>query len=102
MVVVRRMAIAEFWRWWVSGWRCDGQGGCWRLWVSVAFLKGYLDALGRSVLLSAADAALQPLLEVFLLHRLLDGLEDHLGTQPALVKPGCEGILELLQPHRKR
>jgi maltose alpha-D-glucosyltransferase/alpha-amylase len=76
--------------------------GCWRLWVSVAFLKGYLDALGRSVLLSAADEALQPLLEVFLLHRLLDGLGDHLGTQPALVKPGCEGILELLQPHRKR
>ena len=65
--------------------------GCWRLWVSVAFLKGYLDALGRSVLLSAADEALQPLLEVFLLHRLLDELGDHLGTQPALVKPGCEG-----------
>ena len=75
--------------------------GCWRLWVSVAFLKGYLEALGRSVLLSAADEALQPLLEVFLLHRLLDDLGDHLGTQPALVKPGCEGILELLQPHRK-
>jgi maltose alpha-D-glucosyltransferase / alpha-amylase len=70
---------------------------CWRLWVSVAFLKGYLEALGRSALLPAADEALQPLMEVFLLHRLLDDLGDHLGTQPALVNPGCEGILELLQ-----
>mgnify|MGYP001407181036 CR=1 FL=1 len=71
--------------------------GCWRSWVSVAFLKGYLDKLGSSVLLPAAGEALQPLLEVFVLHRLLDDLDDHLGTQPALVKPGCEGILELLQ-----
>jgi len=73
--------------------------GCWRLWVSVAFLKGYLDRLGSSVLLPAAGEALQPLLEIFVLHRLLGDLGDHLGT-PALVKAGCEGILELLRPGR--
>jgi maltose alpha-D-glucosyltransferase / alpha-amylase len=70
---------------------------CWRRWVSVAFLKGYLEALGPSVLLPAADEALQSLLEVFLLHKLLEDLGDHLGTQPAMVKPVGEGILELLQ-----
>ena len=72
---------------------------CWRLWVSVAFLKGYLDTLGRSSLLPARDDELQALLEIYLLHRTTDELGDHLATQPALVKPACEGILELLQPH---
>ena len=76
--------------------------GCWRLWVSVAFLKGYLDTLGRSPLLPAPDDELQALLEIYLLHRTVDELGDHLATQPALVKPACEGILELLQPHQKR
>jgi len=70
--------------------------GYWRLWVNVAFLKGYLDKLASSVLLPASDGVLQPLLQVFVLHRLLDDLVDHLGTEPALVKPGCEGVLELL------
>jgi maltose alpha-D-glucosyltransferase/alpha-amylase len=70
----------------------------WRLWVTVAFLKGYLDTLGPSVLLPATDGELQALLEVYLLHRMVDELGDHLGTQPALVRPACEGILRLLQP----
>lgn len=70
--------------------------GCWQLWVSVAFLKGYLDKLGSSLLLPAADEALQPFLDVFVLHRLLNDLEDHLKKNLELVKPGCEGILECL------
>jgi maltose alpha-D-glucosyltransferase/alpha-amylase len=73
--------------------------GCWRLWVSVAFLKGYLDSLGHSVLLPAGDDELQSLLEIYLLHRTMDELGDHLVTQPARVEPACEGILELLQQH---
>jgi len=70
----------------------------WRLWVNVAFLKGYLDTLGPSPLVPASDVELQALLEVYLLHRTVDELGDHLGTQPALVRPACEGILQLLQP----
>jgi maltose alpha-D-glucosyltransferase/alpha-amylase len=72
--------------------------GCWLLWVSVAFLKGYLDTVGHSVLLPAADDALQALLEIYLLHRLLHELGDHIAARPALVRPACEGILQLLQP----
>jgi hypothetical protein len=52
--------------------------------------------------MSIADEALLPLLEVFLLHRLLDDLGDHLGRQPVLVKAACEGILDLLEPGQKR
>jgi maltose alpha-D-glucosyltransferase/alpha-amylase len=74
----------------------------WRLWVSVAFLKGYFDTLGRSVLLPATDDELQALLEVYLLHRIVDELGDHLTAQPALVRPACEGILQLLEPHPAR
>jgi maltose alpha-D-glucosyltransferase / alpha-amylase len=71
---------------------------CWRLWISVAFLKGYLGSLGQSSLLPARDEGLQHLLEIHLLHRMVDELGDYLATQPALVKPACEGILELLPP----
>ena len=74
----------------------------WRLWVSVAFLKGYFDTLGHSPLLPASDAELQALLEVYLLHRSVDELGDHLASQPALVRPACEGILEQLQLLQKR
>jgi maltose alpha-D-glucosyltransferase / alpha-amylase len=73
--------------------------GCWRLWVSVAFMKGYLGSLGHSVLLPAGDQELQALLDVYLLHRTMDELGDHLARRPTLVKPACEGILELLQQH---
>ena len=70
----------------------------WRRWVSVTFLKGYLDALGHSNLLPSSDETLQALLEIHVLDRLLDELGDHLVAGPALVKPACEGILQLLQP----
>jgi maltose alpha-D-glucosyltransferase/alpha-amylase len=70
--------------------------GCWRLWVGVAFLKGYFEELKGSEILPA-DEALEPLMEVFVLHRLLDDLADHVGSNLALVKPACDGILELLQ-----
>jgi maltose alpha-D-glucosyltransferase/alpha-amylase len=70
----------------------------WRLWVSVAFLKGYLDAAGHSNLLPGSDDALQGLLEIHVLDRLLDELGDHLVAGPELVRPACEGILQSLQP----
>jgi maltose alpha-D-glucosyltransferase/alpha-amylase len=75
----------------------DHWAACWRLWISVAFLKGYLISLGHSPLLPARDEELQALLEIYLLHRLVDELGDHLAAQTALVKPACAAILELLQ-----
>jgi len=71
---------------------------CWRLWASVAFLKGYLVALGPNKLLPE-DETLQAILEIHMFDRLLAELGDHLDAQPTLVKPGCEGILQLLEPH---
>jgi maltose alpha-D-glucosyltransferase/alpha-amylase len=76
--------------------------GCWRLWVSVAFLKGYLDTLGHSPLLPASDEELQALLVIYLLHRTVDELGDHLASEPTFVRAACEGILRLLQEHRAR
>ena len=74
----------------------------WRLWVSVAFLKGYLDTLGHSVLLPTTDGELQSLLELYLLHRTVDELGDHLAIQSAFVRPACEGILQLLEQPQAR
>ena len=68
--------------------------------MSVAFLKGYLERLGHSQFLPATDGELQALLEIYLLHRMVDELSDHLATEPALVKAACEGILEQLEPVR--
>ena len=73
-----------------------GFGSAWR------FSRVTSARSGDRVLLPAADETLQALLEVFLLHRMLDELDDHLVTEPALVRPACEGILELLQPQQKR
>jgi maltose alpha-D-glucosyltransferase / alpha-amylase len=72
--------------------------GCWRVWVSVAFLKGYLTTLEPSSLLPTRDEELQALLDIYLLHRTLGELGDHLAAQPALAQPACEGILETLRP----
>jgi maltose alpha-D-glucosyltransferase / alpha-amylase len=68
----------------------------WRLWVSVTFLQGYLDAAGLSNLLPASDDTLQALLDIHLLDRLVDELGNHLAASPELVRPACEGILQLL------
>ncbi|HOX56763.1 MAG TPA: maltose alpha-D-glucosyltransferase [Candidatus Paceibacterota bacterium] len=76
--------------------RPERWAACWRLWTSVAFLNGYLAALGRSPLLPARDEELQPLLEIHLLHRTVEELGDHLTRRLALVRPACEGILQLL------
>ena len=69
----------------------------WRRWVSVAFLKGYLDTIGPSPLLPAEDEVKQSLLEIHLLHQLVADLGNHLAAQPTLVRAACEGILQLLR-----
>ena len=68
----------------------------WRLWVSAAFLKGYLEALNQPRLLPASDETLQSLLDIHVLDRLLDHLCDHLLAGQSLVAPACEGILQSL------
>jgi maltose alpha-D-glucosyltransferase / alpha-amylase len=70
----------------------------WRLWVSVAFLKGYLNALDHPQLLPDSDPTLQALLEVHLLERLLEEVGAHLAGGTQFVAPACEAILKLLQP----
>ena len=82
--------------------RADRWAACWRLWISVAFLKGYLGALDHSSLLPTRDEDVQALLEIYQLHRIVEELGDHLTGQAMLVEPACEGILELLQPREKR
>jgi maltose alpha-D-glucosyltransferase / alpha-amylase len=74
----------------------------WRLWVSVAFLKGYFDKLGRSPLLPGNDDELQVLLGIYLLQRTLAELWDHVVAQSGLVRPTCEGILQLLGQRQAR
>jgi predicted trehalose synthase len=98
MALARQVALgrlAEDERKSLASW-ADG----WRLWVSVAFLKGYFGTLGQSLLVPARDDELQALLEIYLLHRTVDELGDHLAADPALVRPACEGILEQLEPLR--
>ena len=60
--------------------------------MSVAFLKGYFDTLGRSPLLPATDAELQALLDIYLLDRTMDELGNHLVAEPALIRPACEAF----------
>ena len=68
----------------------------WRVWVSAAFLKGYLNDLGPTPLLPEADTTLQALLEIHLLERLLEEVGAHVVAGPAFIAPACEGIMQLL------
>lgn len=77
--------------------RADRWAACWQLWISVAFLKGYLSALGHSSLLPDRDDEVQALLEIYRLHRMVEELGEQVTGQATLVEAACEGILELLQ-----
>jgi len=67
--------------------------------ISFEFFPQNTDEGDHNLLEKTIPALLQTLLEIYMLHRTLDDLADHLAVQPALVRPACGGILQLPQPH---
>jgi maltose alpha-D-glucosyltransferase/alpha-amylase len=69
----------------------------WHLWVSVAFLKGYLAQAGEASFLPASRAEQSLLLDLYLLKRAANELRYELVNHPDRVDVPLLGLLELLE-----
>jgi maltose alpha-D-glucosyltransferase/alpha-amylase len=72
----------------------------WHLWVSVAFLKAYLEVVGREPFMPRERGELEVLLTFYLLKRTAQELRDDLLHRPDRVRVALEGLLLILDVGR--
>jgi maltose alpha-D-glucosyltransferase/alpha-amylase len=96
-------SIAALFREWERGVAADPERArleawarFWRRWVSVTFLRGYLDAADGADFLPVDDGSRKMLLDVFLLEKALYELGYELANRPEWVRIPVEGILSLM------
>jgi maltose alpha-D-glucosyltransferase/alpha-amylase len=70
----------------------------WNLWVSVGFLKSYLDVTANGGLLPKSKEELKTLLDVHILEKAVYELSYELNNRPDWVDVPIRGILEIVQP----
>ncbi len=68
----------------------------WHHWVSVAFMKGYLDAAGRAAFMPPEREEVQLLLDAHLLEKAVYELAYELNNRPDWVRIPLQGISQLL------
>jgi len=71
----------------------------WNFWVSVEFLKGFLQAASDATFIPKSRDEIRLLLDVFLLEQAIYELSYELNNRPDWVQVPIAGILEMLQPH---
>jgi maltose alpha-D-glucosyltransferase/alpha-amylase len=69
----------------------------WRLWVSAAFLKGYLSSASQGNFLPQTKREVQALLEIYLLEKAVYELGYELNNRPDWVPIPIQGIRELVR-----
>ncbi len=69
----------------------------WRGWVSVAFMKGYLETAGRATFLPGTREDVQALLDAHLLEKAIYEIGYELSRRPDWVRIPAQGIVELLR-----
>ena len=74
----------------------------WNLWVSVEYLKGFMQAAGNAPFMPKSREEIDFLLNVFLLEKAVYELGYEFNNRPDWVNVPIAGILELLQPHESR
>ncbi|MBI2933006.1 MAG: putative maltokinase, partial [Planctomycetes bacterium] len=74
----------------------------WRAWVSVAFLRTYLEVAGRGAFLPRDREELLFLLNIFLLEKALAEAGCELGQRPEWAWIPLRGVLEALEAARQR
>jgi maltose alpha-D-glucosyltransferase/alpha-amylase len=72
----------------------------WHLWVSVAFVKAYLDVVGREPFMPGERGELETLLSFYLLKRTSQELRDDVLRRPDRVRVPLEGFLQVLDAGR--
>ena len=70
----------------------------WHRWVSVAYLKGYLDATAEAPFMPATRTELTFVLDIYLLEKAIYELSYELNNRPDFSDVPIAGILEILQP----
>jgi maltose alpha-D-glucosyltransferase/alpha-amylase len=70
----------------------------WHRWVSVAYLKGYLDAAAGAAFLPAARGELAAVLDIYLLEKAIYELSYELNNRPEFSQVAIAGILEIVEP----
>ena len=73
-------------------------GGAWRDRVCDEFVGGYLETMGDSGLLPAAEAARRKLLDLFVLESALYQVESELTHRPDWADIPLQAVLRLLGP----
>ena len=68
----------------------------WRTWVSVAFLQGYLAALGGARFVPRSAEELGPALDAYLIEKALYELVYELDARPEWARIPILGLLELM------
>ncbi len=69
----------------------------WHLWVSVAYLKTYLEVVNGAAFLPASPEELKLLLDVYLVEKAVYELGYELNNRPDWVKIPLQGILQTVQ-----
>ncbi len=69
----------------------------WHLWVSIAFLKAYLEVASEAALLPKTGEDLALLLDAYLLDKAIYELSYELNNRPDWVRVPIQGILQLLE-----
>jgi len=68
----------------------------WQIWVSVAFLKGYLEVAHQGSFLPREEDELRVLLDIYVLEKAVYELGYELNNRPGWVKIPLEGIEQIL------
>jgi maltose alpha-D-glucosyltransferase/alpha-amylase len=69
----------------------------WTLWVSVSFLKGYLEATRQAVFMPKSPDEITLLLDIYLLEKVIYELSYELNNRPDWVGVPIAGILEMMK-----
>jgi maltose alpha-D-glucosyltransferase/alpha-amylase len=69
----------------------------WYTWVSVTFLRKYLEVIAPASLLPSTPEQLRILLDAFLLEKVIYELAYELNSRPDWVKVPLQGILQLIE-----
>jgi maltose alpha-D-glucosyltransferase/alpha-amylase len=73
---------------------------CWTAWVSVAYLKSYLDTLGSSPLAPATDEVKDLLLEFYEIEKVIYEVEYELNTRPDWLRIPLAGLARIVGQHQ--
>jgi maltose alpha-D-glucosyltransferase/alpha-amylase len=77
--------------------RLGGSAAYWQKWVSVAFLRKYLEVAGEASFIPRNRSEFTLLLDVFLIDKAIYELGYELNNRPAWVRTPLDGISQLLK-----